>query len=145
MPYDDAGWHYDSVGELGLPYENAATHIGIFLAWMRAHGMSPGYTTDFDEVRFFPGLEDLDERRTTPGRYLLAHRCGEINVGDFTPDGNAFAAEAYSSYLRSYRNVPAVATYESTYAAPDTWELYDAVAPMLDEMYAAWKDQPRSE
>lgn len=44
MTYDDAEWHQETVDELGLPEDNAATHIGIFYAWMRAHGLASGTT-----------------------------------------------------------------------------------------------------
>ena len=33
MTYDDAEWHLDTVGELGLDDSAADVHIGVYLAW----------------------------------------------------------------------------------------------------------------
>ncbi|MEX3644962.1 DUF7832 domain-containing protein [Mycolicibacterium porcinum] len=130
MTYDDAGWHYDTVGEHGLPLDNAATHIGMFFAWLAHHHM-----VDPDNGDVAPLLN----RSVTPGRFLRERCCGEINSSMLTPPGAAFTEAAYSSYLRAYRYIPTIAAYDVSYAAPDTWEVYDALAPELDEAYRVFK------
>jgi hypothetical protein len=37
MTYDDAGWHYDTCREHDLDEACAATHIGMFFAWLAHH------------------------------------------------------------------------------------------------------------
>lgn len=126
MTYDDAGWHYDSVGEHGLPLDNAATHIGMFFAWLALHHMvDPEYED----------LAPLLSRSVTPGQFLLRRCCGEINASMLTPPGAAFTEAAYRSYLKAYDYIPAIAVYDVGYAAPDSWDVHDAVAPELDEAY----------
>ena len=41
MPIDDAGWHYDTCREHDLDEACAATHIGMFFAWLAHHGRWP--------------------------------------------------------------------------------------------------------
>lgn len=126
VTYDDAGWHYDTVGEHGLPLDNAATHIGMFFAWLAHNRMvDPGYED----------VAPLLNRSVTPGRFVLQHCCGEINESMLTPPGAAFTEAAYSAYLKAYDYIPTIAAYDVSYAAPDSWDVYDAVAPELDEAY----------
>ncbi|WP_331758670.1 hypothetical protein OG225_41020 (plasmid) [Nocardia sp. NBC_01377] len=141
MTYDDSGWHTDSTSELGLAPAAAATHIGMFYAWAVARDLhSPTVLVwGAPEPEPRPELELLRTRAKTPGRYLLDHCCGELNVGDLNARGQAFAAAAYGPYLRAYGFVPEVARYETIYHAPDTWETYDAVAGLLDEAWAEWR------
>ncbi|GAD82527.1 hypothetical protein FEK33_19305 [Nocardia asteroides NBRC 15531] len=143
MTYDDCGWHSDTTSELGLDSAAGATHIGMFYAWAVANDLhSPTVPVWGEpEPRPRPELAALRERSKTPGRYLLDHCCGELNVGDLNARGQAFAAAAYRPYLRAYDCVPEVARHETTYHVPDTWETYDAVAALLDEAWAEWQLQ----
>jgi hypothetical protein len=126
MTYDDASWHVDTVLEHELDERCAATHIGIFFAWLAQHGMvDPG----------FCDLAPLTGRAVTPGAFLLQHCAGEIDPFMLTARGSAFADAAYRAYVRTYERIPAVARYDPSYAAPDGWELYDGVAPTIDEAY----------
>ncbi|TCJ94321.1 hypothetical protein [Nocardia alba] len=140
MTYDDRGWHSDSTSELGLDTDAGATHIGIFYAWAVANDLHsptvPVWGEPEQQPR--PELVALFNRTTTPGRYLLDHCCGELNLGDLNPRGRAFADAAYRAYLGAYEYVPEIARHETIYHAPDTWETYEAVAPLLDEAWTEW-------
>ncbi|BBX37591.1 hypothetical protein MMAG44476_37513 [Mycolicibacterium mageritense DSM 44476 = CIP 104973] len=52
-----------------------------------------------------------------------------------TPRGWAFSKAAYRAYLGMYEYIPEIARHPVTYAAPDTWATYDAVAPVIQEAY----------
>ena len=108
---------------------------------MRAHDLASGTTLwhGVPEPVPDPHLDLLDDRKLTPGAYLVQHMVGQFDSGAFTDEGNAFTDASYSAYLDAYSTVPEVAGYDSTYAAPDTWQLYDAVAPTIDALYARWK------
>ncbi|BBZ15130.1 DUF7832 domain-containing protein [Mycobacterium branderi] len=126
MTYDDASWHHDSVIENGLEAHHAATHIGMFFAWLAHHDMvDPS----------FRDVSPLIDRTVTPGRFLIDHCCGEIDEFMLTKRGAAFTAAAYGPYAKAYDRIPEVARHDVSYAAPDSWELYDAVAPQIDEAY----------
>ncbi|WP_396908026.1 hypothetical protein [Mycolicibacterium sp.] len=127
MTYDDAGWHYDTVSEHGLDYSCAATHIGMFFAWLAHHGL-----VNTAEVDIAPLLD----RAATPGAFLLSHCCGEIDACMLTAQGASFCEAAYGPFMRMYDMIPEIARYPVIYAAPDTWSIYDAVAPVIDEAYA---------
>ncbi len=129
MTYDDAEWHYDSVRELDLDVSAASTHIGMFMAWLALHDM-----TQSDR-----NPAELRSRTITPGDYLRQYCVNQIDPFMLTETGNAFAEAGYGIYLTSYRNVPAIARHGQRYGEPDTWETYDEVAQMIDEMYAEWR------
>lgn len=126
MTYDDAEWHYDSVLELDLDVTAPSTHIGIFMAWLALNDLTHWGTSP----------SELRDRAVSPGEYLRQYCANQIDPSMLTDAGNAFAEAAYRTYLRSYRNVPAVARHGKRYGEPDTWETYDEVAAMIDELYA---------
>ena len=132
MTIDDAGWHYDTCSEHDLDHSCAATHIGIFFAWLAHHGL-----TAPDRIN----ITALRDRSVTPGAFLLARCGGEISGFMLTPEGSAFSKAAYRAYLGAYRRIPEIAAHPVTYAAPDTWETYDAVAPVIAEGYAVYRAQ----
>ena len=129
MTYDDAGWHWDSVRELDLDDTAASTHIGMFMTWLALH--------DLAESDYNPA--ELHTRSITPGEYLRQHCVDQIDPSMLTDVGNAFIEAGYGIYLKWYRYVPAVARNGERYGEPDTWETYDEVAQMIDELYAEWR------
>jgi hypothetical protein len=141
MTYDDAEWHSDTIAELDLPEEAASTHIGMYYAWARARGLASGTHLEHGVDGEVPDgtLHLLDERAMTPGAYAEAHLAGQLDVSAFTPEGQAFTDAAYPTYLDAYDRISAVISSENMYAAPDTWLLYNAVEPVLDELYAQWR------
>lgn len=129
MTIDDAGWHYDTCSEHDLDYSCAATHIGMFFAWLAHHDLTA--PDKFD-------ITALQDRSVTPGAFLGAHCGAEISGSMLTPEGLAFSKATYRAYLGAYRRIPEIAAYPVTYAAPDTWETYDAVAPVISEAYEVY-------
>lgn len=141
MTYDDAEWHSDTLAELALPDAAASTHIGMYYAWARARGLASGTHLEYGVEDEVPDgtLHLLDERSMTPGAYADVHLAGQLDVSAFTPEGQAFTGAAYGAYLDAYDRLPAVISAENMYAAPDTWLFYNAVEPVLDELYARWR------
>lgn len=141
MTYDDADWHHDTTDELGLSDAAACTHIGMFYAWARARGLASGTRLKFGVAD--PVADDaihlLDERALTPGAYAHAHLSAQLDPGFFTDEGRAFVDERYGAFLEAYERIPAVVAAGNFYTAEDTWQLYNAVEPVLDELYAQWK------
>ncbi|MCS3782289.1 DUF7832 domain-containing protein [Tsukamurella ocularis] len=141
MTYDDAGWHSDTTAELGLPEEAANTHIGMFYAWARARGLTSGTHLEHgvDGPVPDPELHLLDDRALTPGAYLERHLAGQLDPGSFTAEGRRFVEAKYSDYLGAYDRIPVVVDAENMYAVEDSWRLYNAIEPVLDELYALWR------
>ncbi|MEV0295304.1 hypothetical protein [Nocardia sp. NPDC050710] len=131
MTYDDAGWHTDSVVDLGLPLAAAGTHIAMFMAWLVLHDLATE-----DQSTRGRGLRD---RSVTPGQYLSSDCCGEIDPFMLNDTGNAFTKAAYRSYLGAYLGIPVIASLDSSYEAPDSWQTYDAVAEEIDRLFRMWR------
>lgn len=131
MTYDDAGWHYDSVGDLGLPYEAASTHIGMFMAWLALHEMTSSNRRD--------GLDELRNRTIVPGEYLRRYCVDQIDSFMLNDEGNAFAEAMYKVYMAGFERLSILEPYGSTYEAPDTWRVYGEVDELLTQLYTQWK------
>ncbi|MFB7875151.1 hypothetical protein ACFC06_07845 [Nocardia sp. NPDC056064] len=130
MTYDDASWHSDSVHDLGLDPEAAGTHIAMYMAWLVLHDQATAEMT--------ARAGGLRDRSITPGSFLFDQCAGEIDSSMLTESGAAFTAATYRMYLGAYEYIPGVAAYDPMYSAPDSWEIYDAVAPEITQLHRDW-------
>lgn len=139
MKYDEASWHYGGVPE-GLARENGATHIGIFLAWAVHRGLASG----LHAARSASEIEAVRQRKMTGRDFLLSCRDGKLTDKDLSGVGNAFAAAYYEEgYTADWEAFVRTRRYVSPYHAPDTWQTFDAVAPVLDYRFQQWKEGVR--
>src|SRR3978361_1838880 len=90
--YDDASWHYLGSYPKGLPQENAATHIGMFLTWcINNKFVSDDLLEDSRE-----DIEKVKARQLT-GAEFLWHNCdGKFTDEDLDQIGNGFAKDYYN-------------------------------------------------
>ncbi|MBT3292265.1 MAG: hypothetical protein HN849_32865 [Victivallales bacterium] len=137
MKYDDASWHYGGDFPRDLPDGAGATHTGMFLAWCLFNGLAGEDLAEEPEE-----IERLENRTVTPGRFFLEMCDGKFVDEDVNEEGQAFV-EAYfdfekGDYLSEYEGLLAV-DLPTTYHAPDTWENYDRLAPVIERRYTAWK------
>ncbi|MBJ7291343.1 hypothetical protein, partial [Williamsia sp.] len=109
----------------------AAIHIGAFLAWAANRGLVAS--------RHQKAMVAAYRRNATLSEYAHTYFHGEFSNSDLTATGVAFADAAYRAYLGSISAVPTLAGYDSTYEIPDTWDTYDAISPMLDDLFAYWR------
>ena len=144
MAYDRADYDY-STEEQPLPKGHAATHIGMFLAWIVLHGLENA----FHEQHSAELLAKVRRREIT-GRQFFETTCpGKFSERDLNPEGNAFAEFYYSdgagqrgAYFEDYKKVLAQGL-PSFWHVADTWQNYDKLAPIIDRRYQAWKHPPR--
>lgn len=152
MKYDDISWHTGGNYPDDLPPENAATHIGMFLAWCLYNGFAS------DELKELSGVDIYKVTSgTMTGAQFLAKNCdGKFWDTDLTETGQAFAAEYYmgnagnaktvGSYMRDYcgtldeKAEKTGVDYPTPYHYEDMWENYVLVAAKIDERFAVWKD-----
>ncbi|GGF35334.1 DUF7832 domain-containing protein [Williamsia phyllosphaerae] len=132
MDKADASYHYESIKDLGLDESAGAIYIGVFLAWSATRGLMATHHQD--------AIAAAHRRSEKPSEYAYAYSCGEFHNGDFTAAGVSFANSYYRAYLKFLDNVPAFADYEVTYTNPDTWETYDEIVVLLDDLLAYWRD-----
>jgi hypothetical protein len=136
MLYDRADWHYGGDFPVGLPPENGATHIGMFLAWAIINRLEGElHKQESPDV-----LDDVRARRST-GRQFLLECCDEkLNDESLNDEGNAFARSYYEggAYLSDYEKTLG-AGVSDLYEVEDTWENYEKIAGVIDARFAAWK------
>jgi len=138
MAYDRADWHYGGDYPEGLPPENGATHIGMFLAWAIQRGLEGAI--HHEDVMGEQALAAVRERRMT-GREFLIKQCDEkFWEEDLSEEGNQFAQSYYATnrYFDDYEaalssNLP------THYHVEDSWENFDKISAVLDRRYQQWK------
>jgi len=144
VKYDDASWHYEGNFPEDLPSNAAGTHIGMFLAWCLLHGLAGSLHTEESPN----DLEALQERKITPGRYLIKVCDEKLTSEDFNEEGNGFAqfyyasGDDYGAYLDDY-SATLEAENGSIYQVEDTWQNFDRLAPVIEGRYKEWKDIQR--
>ena len=137
MKYDDASWHYGGDFPSDLPIEAGGTHRGMFVAWALLTGLAGEiHLEDLPE-----GLAALKEKSITPGPFFLRYCDGKFTDEDLDDEGNAFASKYYGEngqYISDYSSVFDDDS-PSLYHVQDTWENFDALKPVLDARFAAWR------
>ena len=139
MKFDDASWHSEGQFPGDLPTEHAAIPGGMFLAWCVFNDLADGeWTEDFEEE-----VEATRERSIAPAELYRIALDGRLTEEDLSNEGAAFAAFAFDKDGGNYLTVYALqiaSGLPSAHHADDSWETYDGVAAMLDEMWATWKN-----
>ncbi len=135
MKYDDASWHSEGEYPEGLPPENGATHIGMFLAW----AIDRDLVGELLRGDCIDELVSLQARRTTPGEFLLRCCDGKLTDEDLDELGNEFAKAYYEKdYLVDYEGVLG-GDLETLYHVADTWENFDQIKPVINARFDVWK------
>jgi hypothetical protein len=135
MKYDDASWHSGGDFPADLPPEAGATHSGMFFGWALLKGLG-------SDLHSAQEVEGLRARALTPGQFFLEGCDGKLTDEDFSEEGKAFARVYYDmsrgQFLYDYEHALG-AELPTLYHVPDTWETYDALAPVLDERLRNWR------
>ncbi|MEV7973469.1 hypothetical protein [Cellulomonas sp. NPDC089187] len=137
--YDDASWHYGGTYPDDLPDDAAATHIGMFLAWC----LFSGFASDDAAQELSGELQELRDRLTTPGKFLIEAMDEKFISADLNEEGNAFTVAYYEGKDNDSRYVgDFLAAFGTSvadiYRVPDTWEVFERLAPMISQRYANW-------
>ncbi len=134
MKYDDAAWHSDGNFPEGVPAENSATHVGMFLGWAVLRDLV-GDTHRTNEESAFD-LERIRNRHFRPRDYVLNWCDGKLTEDDLNEEGNAFASAYYQeSYLADWAEL-----FPDNYRVDDSWQNFDRVIAILDWRYDAWRE-----
>jgi len=141
MAIDRIDWHADSAIEAGLDWDNAGTHIGMFLAWIIQNGLVG--ETHLEESQ--EEIQLLKDRKVT-GRDFLIEVCDEkFWEEDLNPEGQAFTEYYYENgavYFADYTEILAK-NLASIYHVKNTWANYDLIAPMIEQRFQEWKQSKR--
>ena len=151
--YDDASWHYGGDYPKNLPDENAATHIGMFLAWCINNDLA----SDELQKDAKDEINNVKSRQMTGGEFLInicdetfAHNdlseFGQKFANDYYDNDKSKFAKKFGDYVDDFCNVFNEKAekngfeYETLYHVEDTWENYDLLAKKLDERFVEWKN-----
>lgn len=138
MAIDRIDWHGESAEQVGFPYENGGTHIGIYLAWIINNQLEG----EFHQEESTDELEQVRTRQMT-GRQFLINMCDEkFWEEDLNEQGFEFTQAYYEShqYFKDYDETLVDARgLTDTYAVDDTWDNYDLMAVVISQKYAQWQ------
>lgn len=136
---DDVNWHLNG-GEFppDLPEDNAATHIGIFVAWAIHRGLWGAPRNASEAI----AIEAVRSRAIT-GRVFLMEQCdGKLFSGMLHEQGRIFAQKYYPrAYDKDYFRT-LTQDLESDYLVADSWENYESVAKVLEQRFAEHNSKP---
>lgn len=118
--------------------ENAATHIGFFVAWAINKGLW-GASQGTDEAGAIQRVRD----RTITGRTFLIEQCdGKLFSGMLNQGGSAFAQKYYPrAYDKDYQRT-LIVDLECDYLVEDSWNNYESIAEVIDQRYARETEKP---
>lgn len=137
MAIDRMDWHSDSALEQGLNEESAATHIGMYLAWIIEHEL----VGEFHLEESAAALQQLKDRQIS-GRDFLIELCDEkFWEEDLNPEGLAFTQAYYENdadYFNDYIEVLAQ-DLPSLYHVENSWDNYERIAQRINQRYQDWK------
>ena len=141
MAYDRADWHYGGDYPDGLPPENGATHIGMYLGWAIKRGLAG----EFHIENSHNALDAVRSGRLS-GRDFLLEQCDEkFWEEDLNDEGNRFKAAYYDAhYFDDYMECLDSDDAKSVYHYNNSPENQALVEALLDRRFAAWKQEQRA-
>jgi hypothetical protein len=153
--YDDASWHYEGDYPSDLSAENAATHIGMFIAWLIENDLM----SDEQIEEFYDDIQKVKRRDLSGAEYLINNLDEKFCDDDLSDLGNDFTQDYYmdnksftknrGDYTGDYCNVfnafdennpiDKPSKYETVYHVENSWENYDLIKKIIDQRFAEWK------
>ncbi|MFY3386350.1 hypothetical protein [Paracidovorax sp. MALMAid1276] len=137
MLFDSADYYFADF-HTGLPKEAAATHIGMYVAWLTLRGLGS------EELNAY--ADDLHARRIGCADFLMDACDGKFGPHDVTDEGRSFSQHYFTrDYEVDYRSV-----FESQFlrtghalddfcSVPGHWHNYDRMALVLNRRFMDWK------
>lgn len=126
---DRADWHYgaDNFPD-DVPWENGATHIGMFVRWAIERGLFASESVPAEAI-------EAVRAGTMSGRdVVLEYLDGKLWPDDLTHDCTAFAEAHWNDFITHFADLPSVRG-DTVYHIEDTAENYQIVAAALDVLW----------
>lgn len=150
--YDDASWHYGGDYPDDLPQENAATHIGMFVAWCIENDFMSEENIEENEE----DIQKVKAHKMTGAEFLMKNFDGKFCDSDLSDSGMEFAnnyydfegkskfAQTVGYYFGDYAEaLDSLDTsgcsdeYES-YRVNDSWKNYELIKAVIDSRLSEW-------
>jgi hypothetical protein len=138
MKYADSEYYFLNYEDDSIDNDAAATHIGMYLAWLVLHEMVAAWHLE----QHGDALRALKARATTPGNFALDLLDGQLHDGDMSPLGDSFSAWYFpETYHIEYADLFGVSLDVNVdfCSVPDTWENFERLAPLIDARFEQWQ------
>ncbi len=138
--YEEVAMHLRQPLPQGRKPVDTATHIGMYITWCWLSGL--GHIGEM--IMHDRAFDTVRRRATTPGVFFFTALQGRFTDRLLNVDGNVFTAAYYHGESRAYLDDYIGSwgrDYPSLLHAPDSWALYDALAPKIDHRLAAWRNR----
>ncbi|MEF9987531.1 MAG: hypothetical protein RR797_00470 [Christensenella sp.] len=140
MAFDKMDWHAVTFPD-SIPYENAGTHIGVYLAWL----VNNDLIQEDWQKEFYDEIMRVKNREMT-GRDLLIECFDNSLIEDVMVDeALEFTSDYYdSAYIDDYADALAENNVDSEFALylhEDSWDNYDKVEPIIAAKFEKWREE----
>lgn len=137
MLFDSADYYFPDF-QTGLAKEAAATHIGMYVAWLTLRGLGSEELSRYET--------DLRARRIRCADFLLDACDGKFAPTDANPEGLAFSQHYFTrQFENDYRAVFGDQFLRTGYAlddfcsVPGHWHNFDRMAMILNRRWMDWR------
>lgn len=140
MPKLDSMYWHLSGGEFppDLPEENAATHIGLFVAWAINSSLWGPPSTAEEQA----AIQLVRDRVITGRAFVIEHCDGKLFPDMLNAQGGAFALKYYErDYSNDYKRF-LIGDLSNDYLVEDTWENYERIAEVIGQRFAKYRKRP---
>lgn len=146
MIIDNIEWHYRDNYPEDIDRINAATHIGIFLAWI----IENNFESEYLKKIAYNDIKKIRMREIT-GREFVINNCNKSledkfidkKVLEFVFGYYLSSREDYCQYIADYVEIFSNDDINSTYEVEDRWENYYRVFTIINKRYNEWKVKNR--
>jgi hypothetical protein len=138
--YDSPEHHLGPGFPKNLPEEAAATHIGMFLAWVIVNELEGQ-----DLKEYSSDLLEKVRRREITGRDFFLEVCDmRLWTSDLNEQANQFAEKYYvtGAYFVDYEKTLAKGL-KSIYHVENNWKNFDLLAPILNDRFQRREEVPQ--
>ena len=131
---DDVSWHVEAAAKPEDTAEvRAAVHIGLFVAWAVHRGSWKGIPGPEPEP-----VELILARQLTGTRFLLDQCDGKLFTAMLEEDAARYYGKKFSRDYAAVINDLGLTEYQ----VPDTWQIFDAMAPRIEAAFVASNQRP---
>lgn len=137
--YDNVSWHYEQEGSEDATEAGCCLHFAVFLIWCLFNDLGHSYVLDdIPDIR-----RNYMKRSPGPGEIVVDVFGGRFWSSFLNEEGNDFAYDYFEMgmYIEEYTDFigKIYPDIDSIYYAPDSWDIYDQIAKIIDAEFDEWK------
>ena len=130
MSYDRGDWHSDACADLGLPEENAATHIALYVKWCICRKL----ISDELEKDDAEPLDKIRSGNMSASAYFDKYMDWKFGDWCLNEAGSSFTSSYYDQYLKDLAE-----KFPDVIYGTEASVSFDRLSMMLDQRHAEFK------